>query len=410
MSSDADVVVVGGGPAGAAAAITLARAGRDVVLVDKAVFPRDKCCGDGLTAAALRELEDLGLRTDAVPDWQVVEDVWVRGPTGRTVSLPMPRGRGQYAVCAPRAQLDAALLDVARAAGAKVHDGHGLTAARTSDSGRGIELDIQGLGTVRASFAVGADGMWSPLRKSMGASEAGYLGEWHAFRQYFAGVGPAAAGLWVWFEPDILPGYAWSFPLPGGRANVGFGIHRGRGIATREMKELWPEILARPHVREVLGDGARPEAPHKAWPIPARVSDVPLVAAGGRVLFAGDAACATDPMTGEGIAQALVTGRRAAEAVLSRGVGADPAAVGAHYERAVRRDLGADHRLAGALSRAITHRKCVRFALWAAGSSGWARRNFGRWLFEDYPRALVMTPRRWRRGALSAAGAFEESG
>ncbi|MEA2931812.1 MAG: hypothetical protein QOI56_597, partial [Actinomycetota bacterium] len=122
-----DVAVVGGGPAGAAAAIVLARAGRDVVLFDKATFPRDKCCGDGLTAAALRELEWLGLRPESVPDWQVVDQAWVRGPTGRTVRFPLPEGRGQYAACAPRAQLDAALLDVARAAGVKVHDGHALT-------------------------------------------------------------------------------------------------------------------------------------------------------------------------------------------------------------------------------------------------------------------------------------------
>ena len=74
----------------AAAASTLARAGTPVLLVDKARFPRDKCCGDGLTADALRQLEGLGLRPDAVPDWQPVHEVFVRSPVGRTVSFPLP--------------------------------------------------------------------------------------------------------------------------------------------------------------------------------------------------------------------------------------------------------------------------------------------------------------------------------
>src|SRR5512143_1101769 len=86
----ADVVVVGAGPAGAAAAITLARAGRTVVVIDKAVFPRDKCCGDGLTTLALRELEALGLRPERVASWQTVDAAWLRSPSGREVCLPMP--------------------------------------------------------------------------------------------------------------------------------------------------------------------------------------------------------------------------------------------------------------------------------------------------------------------------------
>jgi geranylgeranyl reductase family protein len=403
----AEVAVVGGGPAGAAAAIVLARAGHHVVLVDKARFPRDKCCGDGLTAGALRELEILGLRPDTVPGWQAVQDVYLRSPSGRVVHLPLPRGPGDglFAACAPRLSLDAAIVDLARAAGAKVLDGHAMRGAAPTPTGDGIDLDVAGLGTVRASYAIGADGAWSPLRKALGAHQKGYLGDWHAFRQYFTGCGPATADLWVWFEPDLLPGYMWSFPLSDGRANVGFGLERNESFDAHRMGELWPELLRRPHVREVLGVGATPEGNHKAWPIPARVREVPLTAAGGRAMFVGDAACATDPLTGEGIAQALVTGRRAAEAILAAGT-EEPAQAARRYERAVRRELFADHRLGDVLSRGLSHRKGARIAIRAAGLTPWTRRNFGRWLFEDYPRAVLATPRRWTRRMFTAPGAY----
>ena len=391
-----------------AAAIVLARAGRDVVLVDKAGFPRDKCCGDGITTAALRRYEALGLRPESVPSWNVVEDVWVRGPTGHTVAFPLPRECGTYAAVARRVDLDAAFLDVARSAGVKVFDGHALVGAEAGVDR--ITLDVAGLGPVAARYAVGADGMWSPLRKLLGVDDgdpdlAGYLGDWHAFRQYFRGTGPEATKLWVWFDPDLLPGYAWSFPLPGGRANVGFGLQRAEGLSGKAMKGLWTELLARPHIAAVLGPAAEPEAPHKAWPIPARVDAVRLHGAGGRALFVGDAARATDPMTGEGIGQALETGMAAAEAILAAGWGR-PAQAAARYQAEVTRTLAVDHRLAALLSRALSHRKGVRIALRVAGSTGWTRRNFGRWLFEDYPRAVLATPSRWRRGVLAGPGAY----
>src|SRR5690606_39093025 len=109
------------------------RAGREVVVVDKARFPRDKICGDGLTTGALRLLEQLGLRPDAVPSWHRVDDVVVRSPSGRVVTLPLPRDRGTFAAVARRRHLDHALVQLARDAGATVLEEHPLVGVEPRD-------------------------------------------------------------------------------------------------------------------------------------------------------------------------------------------------------------------------------------------------------------------------------------
>ncbi|MCD9623549.1 geranylgeranyl reductase family protein [Rhabdothermincola salaria] len=406
--TDVDVLVVGAGPAGAATAICLAQAGRRVLVVDRARFPRDKICGDGLTTSALRELESLGLDPAAVASWTDVGSVAMRSPRGHHVTFPLPRGSGRYGAVARRRDLDAALVDLARASGATVAEGHPLRGARLDDATGDLVADVDGIGAVRARHGVGADGMWSPLRKALGVNPPAYRGEWHALRQYLTGVSDEAAStLTVWFEPDLLPGYAWSFPLGEGRANVGFGIQRGGSYDVGDMGALWRELLARPHIRSFLGPAAEPEGAHRAWPIPARVQHMTL--AHGPVLFVGDAAAATDPMTGEGIGQALLTGRWAAEAILS--VPASPATegrrqAGESYRRRVHHELAVDHRLADRLIAVLRHRSGVRATLRAAGSTSWTRRNFARWLYEDYPRALLLTPSRWHRGMFTGPGAY----
>jgi geranylgeranyl reductase family protein len=407
--SEVDLLVVGGGPAGTTAAVTAARSGLSVQLHDKTSFPRDKTCGDGLTADALRRLERLGLTPAAVPSWVTVRECVLRSPSGRRVSLPIP-GDGAFIAVTPRVELDAALLDLARDAGVKVHEGSAVESVTTAaaDPGGGVTAGFSDGTTVTARYLVAADGAFSPTRRLVTPEVPKALGEFHAFRQYFSGVDDPR--LHVLFEPDLVPGYFWVFPLPDGRANVGFGVPRSEGVRTRYLAALWRELLDRPAVREVLGSNARPEGRHTAWPIPARLRTGEL--AYGRVLFAGDAAAVTDPMTGEGIAQAIATGAAAAEAVagdVHRAGGDDPLAVRTAYTAAVETELAADHhfarRLSTLLSTPLGARACIR----AADFTDWTRRNFARWLFEDYPRALILTPRRWRRGMFAGPGAFRST-
>ncbi len=407
----ADVLIVGAGPAGAAAAIEAERAGLRAVCIDKATFPRDKCCGDGLTAGALRHLDELGLDPAEVPSWQVVDDVLVGAPDHSVVSFPLPRNNGQFAAIARREELDAALVNLARKGGSDIREGVTLTSIVTHpDHVEAIVADGSGAETsLRARYVVAADGMWSPIRKLLGLGLPQYRGDWHAFRQYFTNVGEkAASDLYVWFEKDLLPGYVWSFPLADGTANVGFGIQRDTGHRIQDMKTLWPDILARPHIREVLGEDAVPESPHKAWPIPARLGDI--TTSHGRILFVGDATAATDPMTGEGIGQAIETGRLAIESIVHGGATApadDPSSVRSHYDGVLGAGMVKDHGLAGALSSVLGNELGANASVKIAGLTPWTRRNFARWLFEDYPRAVLGTPKRWTRKMFTSPGAYK---
>lgn len=400
-----DVAIVGGGPGGAAAAITLARAGRRTVLVDKATFPRDKCCGDGLTTLALRELEQLGLDPAVIPSWQRVDDIVVRGPRARVVTFPLPRGRGTFAAVARRTELDAAVLDLARDAGVTVHEGHRLVGA--TRAGDTVEVDVEGLGSVTARWVIGADGTWSPLRRALGAQLEGYRGDWHAYRQYFTDVSAQAQrDLMIWFDADLLPGYAWSFPLGDGRVNFGYGIVRGDHLDGSWMNRRWVDLLQRPHIAGFLGADAVADGPRKAWPIPTRLPGPTLTA--GRALFVGDASALGDPMTGEGIGQALASGIAAARAIIANPD--DPAAVGDDYRTWVAAHLAPDTRMAEWLSRALRHRKGARAAIATAGLTPWTRRNFARWLFEDEPRGAILTPSRIHRDFLRRDGTFRTPG
>jgi len=162
-------------------------------------------------------------------------------------------------------------------------------------------------------------------------------------------------------------------------------------------------LLERPNIKGVLGDELEPEGRHFAWPIPARVTSMPL--SHGPVLFVGDAAATADTLTGEGIGQALLTGILAGEALLKE---SHATKIAKRYEESVSQELFSDHQMSLVLQKILNHPKAARYALGIATSTKWARKNFVRWMFEDYPRALLFTPKRWKKGIFTRSGAYRD--
>ena len=161
--------------------------------------------------------------------------------------------------------------------------------------------------------------------------------------------------------------------------------------------------MSRPHIAEALGKDATLEGRHTAWPIPARVTGAKL--SSGRALFIGDAACAADTMTGEGIGQALLTGVLAGEAIIGSH-NYDENTIAKKYAKKMKHEFFADHRMSFALGKILKSAVLTRGVLRIAGSTDWTRRNFVRWMFEDEARAALFTPTRWHRKFLKRDGAF----
>jgi hypothetical protein len=203
------VLVVGAGPAGRRAAITLQRAGQRRLVVDKARFPRDKCCGDGLTTLALRELEALGFDPHDVDDWFDVDAAWLRSPVGSRGLPAAARTRALRRRRSPARNSTPRSSAVARRAGSTCATGtasRSLTRSRqTTSTSRRRRCGDRALPYVSPPTACGARCARRSERRSRATAASGM-----PFRQYAGNVtGPAAKHLIVWFGgADLLPGYS----------------------------------------------------------------------------------------------------------------------------------------------------------------------------------------------------------
>ena len=382
-----DVLVIGGGPSGAACAHWLADAGHDVILVEKKRFPREKTCGDGLTPRSVKQLEDMGLGPQLVGHHRF--DGLRSMGFGRTLELAWPEvpGLPRYGYVVTRHDLDAMVAERAEKAGAALWQGceatapivegglvRGAVVHRKDPDGGDTGDDVE----LRARYVVVADGANSRFGRALGTARDRSYPLGMAIRGYF--TSPRHDEPWIESHLDIrdregncLPGYGWIFPVGDGRVNVGIGLlstfSQWKNVNTSKLMddfvayapESWgisPETSCGPPTggRLPMGLSVRPHA-------------------GPTYLVVGDAGGAINPFNGEGIAYAYETGRMAAEALDEALRSRDGLALHAYEER-LHAEYDLYYRVARAFVRIIGHPQLMRMLV----STGMRSRPLMEWV------------------------------
>jgi len=328
---DADVIVVGAGPAGSTTAYHLAQAGLDVLLLEKTSFPREKVCGDGLTPRAVRELVGMGIDIDG-PGWIRNRGLRILGG-GMRLELEWPdlASFPPYGLVRTRYDFDDILARHAVKAGARLHEGANVTGpvldertgrivGVTATTGTG-ESDHVGV-AYRAPLVVAADGNSTRLSLAMGLRKRDDRPMGVAVRTYYTSPRHDDDWLESWLElwddrgdePRLLPGYGWVFGVGDGTCNIGLGILNTSSsfgsVDYRDLLRAWLDATPEEW-------GFREEnrtQPVRGAALPMGFNRTPHYTRG--MLLVGDAGGMVNPFNGEGIAYAMESGALAAEVIV----------------------------------------------------------------------------------------------
>lgn len=319
-TNDVEVAIAGAGPAGAAAALVLARAGRRVVLVDRRIFPRDKVCGDLLGADAVATLVRLGVDEPVLHDALPLVGAVLHGPRGTragAAATQRPSRRSDARVL-KRQLLDARMLACARDAGAEVV--HALVLGVLRDAAGRVRGVRTSEGDIAAALTIGADGWGSVVARALGVAAPKPRYAAVTVRAYATETADLDRRMHFFINPPG-EGYGWVFPLDERTANVGLGFivgEPGEHALNRAFERFTGPFSP---ARALLGGSGF--APPATWPIPLGWRALRSAAPGA--LLAGDAASLASPLSGSGIHNALASGSGAARFAL-RTLGGDEGA------------------------------------------------------------------------------------
>jgi len=362
---DVDALVVGAGPGGSTAAYHLARHGLDVLMVDKAEFPREKVCGDGLTPRAVVSLRRLGIDVDD-PRFERHEGLRIYSRRA-TLELPWPdlEDFPPFGLLMTRSEFDEILARNAEKAGARLMERTEALEPIANDGWIGaarIKAVDDGAETiVRARYVIAADGASSRFASQAGVRRDRSKPLGIAARRYYRIERHPGPWLEVWMDlwdgDVIMPGYGWLFAMPDGSVNLGAGLlntfrdFKGQS-AQGVFDAFWRMLPAEWNVNEETADGRV-----LSGPLPMGLSRTPPAMPG--MLVVGDAAGMVNPFNGEGIAYAMESGELAAELVHDALL-LDRPGIAHLYPTMLRERYGRYYRMGTHFVRAIGHPKVMQ--------------------------------------------------
>ena len=318
------VAIIGAGPAGVSTALFLAKAGIPHLLIDKATFPRDKICGDGLSGKVVGLLKEIdpvivdkmnSRRNQFLPSWGVS----FIAPNGKGIELPFSKEMETMAYApgfvSRRQDFDHFLLEQIDSSYTDLRLNTTLLDVKTTDSG--IQLQLQNEGeaiTCLAQLVIGAEGTGSLIAKKLARQHVEPEHQFAGLRVYYENINSMHSQNFIelHFIKEALPGYLWIFPLPDNQANVGIGI-LSKHVKEKKLnlKDILKQAIETNPQLKTRFANARAVSDARGWRLPLGSVKRPL--SGERFLLTGDAGALIDPFTGEGVGNAILSGKFAAQ-------------------------------------------------------------------------------------------------